>query len=219
MNHILKTFLLGLTLLIVPGTAALAQHATPYLTINGGAALSNDMSLEDSAGHYAAEFDTGYSWGGAIGLDLGHSYPQIGTGRIELELTDRVLPLKNASFTTGSDPGDGDLETISIMFNTIAEYAKTSHYGTPYLGLGLGAAQVSLLETTVAELPMIDDDTITFAYQFFTGTTLSLGKRFELDLRYRFFSTLDPKLTDALGRNVETDLGIHDLTVGLRLSF
>lgn len=195
------------------------QHAKPYLSLFGGLELAEEMTLADSTGNYNIEFDDGFFAGGALGFYLGDAFPQLGKGRIELEGGFRYHELKSAEFASGSDPAYGELSTISVMLNTFAEYPNYSPFYTPYIGVGVGLAHISLIDTRVGLSPMIDDSSLQLAYQLLAGFSIPLRDRLSLDCGYRYFSTLDPEFTDTLNRKVDADFVNHDFELALRFSF
>lgn len=218
MKHIL-TFIFSIAMFLCVTTSAFADQARPYFSLIGGLDLPDEMALTDSSGDYLIELDPGFFAGGALGYDLGDDFPQIGKGRIELEFGFRYNELVEAEFATGTVFSEGDLSTLSIMLNTIGEYPDYNPNYVPYVGLGAGMAMITMNETTAAGSPMIDDDSIEFAYQVLAGLSFPYNDMLTFDLGYRYFATLDPEFTDARNRKVETETAHHNFEIALRLSF
>jgi len=209
----------SICLLLCMATIASAQHAQPYLSLTGGLQLADEMTLSDQTGDYTLDFEDGFFTGGAFGFYLGDAFPQLGKGRIELEVGFRYNELKEAHFATGTDPAYGEMTTISVMLNTLAEYRNYSPYYIPYVGVGVGFAHVAMIDTRVGLSPMIDDESLQIAYQALAGVSIPLREKLALDCGYRFFSTLDPEFTDAQNRKVNAEYGSHAIELALRLSF
>jgi len=208
-----------LILLFFLVTNASAEHARPYFSLVGGLNLADEIILSDQEGDYVASLDTGFFSGGALGYDLADGFPQLGKGRIELEAGYRYNLLKDVQFSTGNVYAEGELTVISIMFNCVGEYEDYSPYYVPYIGLGLGAALVSMNETSAGGSPMIDDNSTPFAFQVFTGLSFPLLDNLDFDLGYRYFGTVDPEFTDSKNLKVNADYAYHNFEIGLRLGF
>ena len=206
-------------ILLCLASTASAEQARPYFTLLGGFNLTDEIVLSDQTGDYIASVEPGFFAGGALGYDLGDAFPQLGKGRLELEFGYRYNLLKEAHFSTGTVYAEGDLSTISVMFNAIGEYENYSPYYVPYIGIGLGAATVSMIETSAAGSPMIDDSDTRFAYQVLTGLTFPVSGNLVMDLGYRYFGTLKPEFIDSQNQQVEVDYANHSFELGLRLGF
>lgn len=219
MKRLIKAIIIGTGLLLCLATAASAEEARPYFTLIGGVALMNDVDLSDNTGDYAFKMETGYFLGGVIGYDLGNKYPQLGEGRVEIELGYRFNDLDKTKFASGTLGADGDITSFSLMLNAIADYPNFSPNYIPYFGLGLGAANISVNDSEVEGSPMIDDDDTRFAYQFLAGLTFEITERIDIDCGYRYFATLDPEFKDTQGRKVDAEYGNHSFEIGLRYMF
>lgn len=219
MKHPITIIIGSLLLLLCISTTVFADQARPYFSLVGGLDLPDEMTLTDNTGDYLIDLDPGFFAGGALGYDLGDGFPQIGEGRIELEVGFRYNELVEAEFSTGTVFAEGDISTLSIMLNTVGEYKNYNPHYIPYIGVGAGAAVITMNETTAAGSPMIDDDSIELAYQVLAGLSLPFNDLLTFDLGYRYFATLDPEFTDSQNRKVETETAHHNFEIGLRLSF
>jgi opacity protein-like surface antigen len=219
LKQLASTIIGSLGLLFCIATTAAADHPRPYLSLIGGLNLADEMTLSDRDGDFITTFEPGFFAGGALGYDLGDGFPQIGKGRIELEVGYRYNELHDTQFSTGTLNAAGDLSTLSVMVNTVGEYREYAPTYFPYFGVGIGAAVISMNETSVAGHPLIDDSSVQLAYQLLAGVCLPLGKNLAMDLGYRYFGTLDPEFTDSRNNKVEADLGNHAIEIGLRLRF
>ena len=78
------------------------------------------------------------------------------------------------------------------MFNVYKDFGDQGL--TPYVGVGLGAANVELnAQFTPPLIPVaIDDDAVTFPYQIMAGLSYQLTPGMDIDLGYR--SLTEPAL-------------------------
>lgn len=219
MKQLITITLNSICLLLFIGSTASAEHSRPYFSLVGGLNLADEIVLSDQEGDYVASLDKGFFAGGALGYDLGDGFPQLGKGRIELEAGHRYNVLKDAQFSTGTLNAEGDVTAISLMLNCVGEYEDYSPYYVPYIGVGIGAALISMNETSVEGSPMIDDDSTAFAYQILTGLSFPLFKNLDFDLGYRYFGAVDPEFTDSKNQKVNADYAYHNFEIGLRLGF
>ncbi len=204
-----------LALLVLVATGARAEEPGFYLGVNaGGNFVAGAMENRSSPGDFNFEYQPGYLASLALGYRLGAD-SIIGEGRVELELGYRTNPLDRIEFSDGKFDADGDATVVSLMLNAFGEYPGDGPL-IPYLGVGIGAATLSLSGFELAGSPVIDDSATVFAYQLAVGVDYPLSESLVLDLGYRFFGTSDAELTDALGVAVKSEYQAHGLQVGLR---
>ncbi len=205
--------------LVLAGSSVSALAASgPYLGGHFGLVMLDDAKNHSDEGSFIFDFEQGLGGGVTLGFDLDDDYPHIGKGRIEVELGYRQADLDRVEFNEGPFDADGDVTVLNAMLNTIAEYRHGSQW-RPYLGLGIGAAQVSLNDATTFGGPLVDDDDLVFAYQVLAGLGLKLSKTLTWDIGYRWLSSTDPELVDGLGEEFDFDFSSHQLSLGLRFSF
>ncbi|ALC17950.1 surface antigen msp4 family protein [Desulfuromonas soudanensis] len=213
----MKRKILGLlaTLLASACLASVSFAANvPYLGVQVGGTWVDDADLSDETGTFGeAEFDTGFNVGVTGGVDCG-------PGRYELELNYR-----QNDFDKISVPGlvitglDGDISAISFMANAFWDIPTGSPV-TPYLGGGIGVANVSINDLGAPGIgPIADDDDTVFAYQVGAGVAFELNPNMALDLGYRYFATSDPEFTDVDGFKLESEYKTHNASLGLRIMF
>lgn len=180
----------------------------PYVSGQVGATFLQDADFSASGGLTGeTSFDTGFNLGVAGGYDFGPA-------RVEGEVAYRLNDVDEYQVNgLGTFAGDGDVSTLSLMANGFWDI-ETGSPVTPYLGAGIGVAQVSMDDPSV---PMDDDDTV-FAYQLAAGVAFDLNPSLALDLGYRYFATSDPEFDDAAG-TFETEYMSHNLSLGLRYTF
>jgi len=211
-----QIFLL-VTIFFACTTPVWAQNYGPYLGIFVGGQLLAPAESEDSLGTFNLEYKSAPSGSVVLGWDL-EPGSRIGEGRIELEYTRRSNRLDEAEFAEGKVKGAGDLTVNSLLFNTYGVYRSASLL-TPYLGAGIGVAQITAENLTVTDQPLVDDDALILAYQVGTGVEIELTDSLILDLGYRFFSGTKAKFTEANGDEFKTEYFSHSAMLGLRLAF
>lgn len=206
---------LALSLLI--SAPARAQHSGPYIGASiGGTALMNSKS-SGNKGDVRLSYKPAMMEAGVIGWDL-EPGNAMGEGRLELEYSHRSNTLDKATFNTGTVPGGGKVTADSLMFNCIGVFRDGTRW-PPYLGIGLGAAQLKADNLTVTGSPFSNDSAVVFAYQVLAGFDIELSKHFSLDLGYRYFSTARPTFTEAGGSKFTLDYVNHSALLGLRVGF
>ena len=133
----------------------------PYLGVQVGGTWVEDADIDYNNPLFndgEATFDTGFNVGITGGVDCG-------PGRYELELTYRQNDFDQISDPGfGSLPVDGDISALAFMANAFWDIATGSPV-TPYLGGGIGVANVSINDLGAFGVPFADDDDTVFAYQ------------------------------------------------------
>lgn len=196
---------------------AQAQHSGPYVgAFFGGNALMKAKST-GTGGDSALEFKPALTGSAVVGWDL-EPGNALGEGRLELEYSRRSNSLDKVNFSGWSATGGGKMTADSLLFNCIGVFRDDTIW-SPYLGLGLGAAQLKADNLTVTGAPFSNDSTVVFAYQVLAGFDIALSKHFSLDLGYRYFSTARPTFTEADGHKLTMDYVNHSATLGLRAGF
>ena len=136
---------------------------------------------------------------------LGYSFPN---GRLELEAGYRLNDIESV----GTSAVNGvDYTALSLMLNAYYDLERESFY-TPYVGLGIGGAHITLDDAGVEA----DDDVL--AYQVTAGVALHVTRSLALDLQYRFFYTIEAELNTGVHK-FSTFFKAHNFSVGIRLYF
>lgn len=154
------------------------------------------------------EYDPGFATGVFLGYDAGMF-------RGEIETTYYASEVDTLTVTGTSLGAGADVTALSFMVNAYWDFENSSAF-TPYLGVGIGGANVEFENLTILgfSIPGDQDDT-QFAYQFMAGVDYSLTEMMMLGLSYRYFATTDLEFSG--GQEVE--YGAHNLLVGLRFNF
>ena len=196
--------------------AAPAFAAGGYVGLEGGAVWLSESSftvLGENIGDL--KFDTGWSIGAVAGYDFG-------TWRLEGELAYRSSGAKEFTdaFGAGSSSLDGDVTSTAIMVNAFYDFKTLSPSVYPYIGVGIGGANVSA-DVKEAGLQVLDDSDFVFAYQFVAGVAFPVSKQLTIDLNYRYFATTDPtfEISGLPGVTGDAEYASHNAFLGLRYNF
>lgn len=207
-----------------------SEKPGPYVSGFIGVTIPQDKNVNSTSFDGATfrtfsdrvEFDPGLNIGGTGGYDFGFV-------RLEGEMSYKYSEIKSITASDGFRFGrpDGNLGVFAIMGNGFFDLHNASNV-TPYLGGGIGFANMHLSETfgidTSGEVPLYpeDDDTV-FAYQVGAGVGIALNRRLTLDIGYRYFGTSRAKFRNILvnGDDGTADFKFesHNAAIGLRVKF
>jgi opacity protein-like surface antigen len=204
--------IVALMAMLLP-SAAWAQDKPWYVAAGLGASFVNDVDSTDSTGfNITAELDTGIVGTGAFGRSFGNF-------RAEGELSYSTNDVSTVSALGVSLGASGDISTVGFMVNGYYDFDTNSKW-KPYIGGGIGGANVSLNNVSVVGVPLADDDTTVFAYQAKVGVAYEFSPAWEGTLGYRFFGTEDADFVDTDGDPFSTDgIQAHIVEVGFRFRF
>ena len=199
---------LGVVSAAVPGYAA---PKGPFVGIMGGANFSGDQDISGTGAGINRSVDTDTGW--AVLPSIGYRY---GNGvRTELELGYRSNDVDSLSGVAG---GTGELTAKSAMLNLLYDFNIGGRF-SPYIGGGLGYAQIDYDGVAPVGAGRIDDEDNVFAYQGIAGVSYWLNNSVELAAEYRYFATQDPDFRTSAGVPVEGEYDGHAALVGLRFNF
>jgi outer membrane autotransporter protein len=171
-----------------------------YIKGSGGASLLDDATFSEAGQSRDVSFDTGLALAGTAGYDFSGF-------RIEAELGFR----ENDVNTVDGISAQGNLTTSSLLFNAFYDFRNSSRW-TPYLGAGIGGADIFANDIKVGS-KTLDDDQIVFAYQLKAGVGYGLGRNMALSLDYSYFTTADPQFN-----GVDEEYRNHTLALGLNFA-
>ena len=216
LQYLIGTALAGAVLM---PSIALAQQTGFYVSASGGAAFTMDADNEGGGLSIESEFDTGFSFTGAGGYAFANGI------RVEAEIGYRGADVDTRTITNDGGLGvaglsgeaDGDVRVLSAMANAWYDFAVDFPV-TPYVGGGIGFANVDA-EASFAGVTIVDDDDTVFAYQAGAGAAYPLTETLSVFAGYRFFGTVDPRLTAADGTDFDSEYRTHIIEGGFRLLF
>lgn len=219
MNRLIATAVL---IFFFTASFAHANDKGPYFSGNLGLSILSDSDT-NLPGFFNAEvtFDPGFMLGGALGYDFG-------TFRVEGEIAYRLNDTDEGTIVgiPGSGPVTGDVSALSVMANGYYDFHPANSPVVPYLGLGIGFANVTADVTApnISTLALIDDSTIVFAYQIMAGIGYKISPVTTFTADYRYFRTSDPEFETGPAfipglPDFETEYNNHSFNVGVRHSF
>ena len=195
-----RGFALGVSLLALSATQGLAQSSGtegPYIRLDGGWSHPVPMTSNSLATVAAGSVkrDEGYFLGGAGGYKFGPW-----RGELELEYMENQTQSGNNLFagaTGRSATLRGSTSNLAAMINGYYDFAIGWPI-TPYVGVGIGADYFRFSQVNTTSLPANIQianafDTV-FAYQAMAGVSYAINPQWSIDLEYRYFATLDPKV-------------------------
>ncbi len=215
----------GWAAFMIFATSATAAEQGVYFGANAGAVFLEDSSVSTPVGSsFDIEYDPGMSYGVLLGYDAGTYFSKSGntSGRLEIEYARRSNDADEVEESGSFRPVGGEATVDSLMINSWVDFTTQSPF-RPYMGLGLGAARLTLDEAGFS-----DDDDIRFAYQAGAGIGLPIGNRLTISVGYRYFGMLDASLraetlnpeTDTVQeREYDIEYSSHNLDVGFRFRF
>lgn len=206
-------FALFAALLIAP-TAASAQF---YFGIHGGVNVLQDSQWDNAGGSSAPVADVEYKAGGTVGGVVGFRFPVGRRNHIEVEgeVTYRSNELDSyTDWWTGFDiPVTGKVNSTAYMANFWFNFGTGSRW-TPYVGGGLGVADVETSGVVLGSTAFQDDSDTVWAGQLGGGVAFGITPNLSLTMDYRAFATEQPRFSN-LG--VDAEYLSSSLRVGLKL--
>lgn len=188
-------------------------------------------------------WDTDFSDGETLSFAFGYTFNQF---RVELAhhrsrnsvsgQTDVVFGDTNLSFvdagvlTTGNVgdigvdtglflSGSGRMETTTVMLNTYYDFDFGGDIN-PYVGVGIGNAEESVLFRTTRGGNLTRDKDNGFAWQLIGGVEYQALSNVSVFAQYRYFQAEDPELgLKLLPGSISVENKFQALEIGLRFSF
>lgn len=104
------------------------------------------------------------------------------------------------------------------MVNVLYDFLPNERWH-PYIGAGLGAANIGAHDVGALGVTVVHDSTVAFAYQAIAGLEMDLTADAGLYLNYHYLSAVHPELTDTLGEKFTTQYDTNNVSIGLRYLF
>lgn len=205
-----------------------------YVTLHGGLNLLSESDISSSAiddlgAASEAEFETGFTIGGA----LGSIYRFRGKGwrdyrlRPEFDLSYRNNGVDSFTFTTAdgqsvSMSGTGDFSAVSGLANL---WVDAPQFGSvrPYAGGGIGISHIKLDDPGVGgdgfDLTFSDDSDNVFTWQLGAGFGIELTRDMSVGVDYRWVTTQDPEFSDSSGNAFDSEFSSHSFMGSIRYNF
>ncbi len=184
-----------------------------YIRGEGGWSHMNDMTGYTTGGSsYTSKQGEGYLLGGA----LGWKFDQL---RVELGLDFSNSGIKSIDLANvGSSSASGEVHNTAGMVNFLWDM-RTGTFIVPYVGIGVGASEVSLDNVNRNGTVQSNSSELVFAYQPMVGVNFHLTDQLALGLQYRYFATVDPSFNYAPGGKLGLKNESHNVLAGLTYYF
>lgn len=206
MSTISKTFVIGLFMGALTVSSAHAADGL-YAGAAVGFAKAPDTTASGTSGG-KVKFDNGNMGAVFIGHDYGSNI------RAEAELARRATDLKSVAGNTAS----GEALATSLMVNVVYD-VDVDLPVTPYIGIGLGIAQVKMDGASPFGGSSINDSDMVGAFQTIAGASYALTDQVDVFGDYRYFKTADADFVTRGGVATSMDFSTHSGLLGLRYSF
>lgn len=182
-----------------------------YAEFQFGSSSYQDGDLSLFGGTGEAEYHPGINVGGAVGTRM-----LDGKLRLEGALSYRTAELDEVESTSVS--GSPDLGVVALLGNAYFDIPVPWRV-KPYVGGGLGVAIFMLDDLGATQ---IENPDAQIAGNLMAGAFYPLGKRFELDLRYRWLASADADFEAQLGSShdhAELEFRAHEVVGTVRVLF
>jgi opacity protein-like surface antigen len=161
-------------------------------------------------------FDRGYTYGATFGKHIFQNF------RLEGELSYAKYDANNMEDgTRASGPAVGDLTAIYLFANIWYDIPVKGKI-SPYVGGGIGAAQVDTDVYFGGALSGYQNSDTSFAYQLGLGFTYPIGRKLNLDVGSRYKAVPKLDFNDRVNANVsylDGELSSSNLQIGLLYDF
>jgi opacity protein-like surface antigen len=183
--------------------------AGPYVSGNVGLAIANDSDVTLVPGITVdVESDSGLALGAAAGYAF-----EFNT-RVEAEIVYQKNDLDEINIFGLDLDLSGDTSSTALLFNGYYDFNNASAF-TPFIGAGIGVANVEVNDFNILGLGGLpDDDDTVFAYQVGAGVAYAINENIDIDVKYRYFATSDPEFDIT-----EIEYSSHNIYAGVRIGF
>lgn len=111
----------------------------------------------------------------------------------------------------------GEVDVYSIMKNFLIDIQLPNRFATPYIGIGIGYANVDSDFDRLSGITVENNGS--FAFQPIAGVSLRLRERLSYYFEYRYFSTTDLGVSFGGAPVENVSYNTHNLFMGLRTEF
>lgn len=216
----LKKIATTLTLAAAMSTAIGTPEAQAenYVSVLGGYSDVEDIDFENGGQKIDSDFDDGFVAGAAFGHYFGNGANGY-RWRIEGELSYREADIENQRLNGSRAPAsDGETNATAAMANGYIDFRPDAKF-VPYLGVGIGVADVEFDGLAANGSRLLDDDDTVFAYQLIAGASINVYQNIDIFVEYRYFATDDPEVSPTGGRETETEFETNNVLLGVRFTF
>lgn len=197
------------SVLLLFASYASAGQSGNYAGIASGLTIIDQNNMTDQDGSKA---DLSYDFGIPVSLYLGR---QLQSGlRFEAELFYKYYTTKDLEYSGQKHKIDSDAQLFGAMGNVYFNFFHGFDDApfSPYLGAGVGAANVQMTAGSDDRFTYWDDDSDTvLAYQGVIGFNVPIRQNLLLDFSYRYLGT-----TDVTIDRTDTNINNHNVLLGIR---
>ncbi len=218
----LATVLLSASVLTCMSFSAQAQQSWPnwYIGLHGSLAFVGEESVSGNAGVSEVDIDQGYAYGVSLGYRPAMLSGEWSNLRGEVQWHSQMTDVDSVSTPGGSVAGGGDVRVNAGLFNLYYDVALEEPQFRPYVGAGLGFAEVKLRNSGAAFAGDSTSDNV-FAWNLLAGigyvpTWMPFT---ELNVGYRYLATTDAEFGLAGGGNYELEYDSHNVEAGVKFLF
>lgn len=200
------------TIAFVGVLLAPAAHAGWYIAFFAGLNEVDDTTLETGLGTLESTYDSGLAWSIAGGYEFDRF-------RLEGEiLSERANDVAVHRLDGIEMPGSfGTLENEVGIANILFDFRAEARV-SPYVGVGVGLAEVTLQDYGFAGTPEAFAEDNVLAYQAILGIGIEVTPHWTLQFDGRYFATEDARF-DFFGASTEASYAAVNVTAGLRYFF
>lgn len=197
---------------VIVGVIPVAQAAGWYVTGGAGVSFAEDLDASRAGLDLTESVDPGFLLSGA----LGYIY---GPWRVEGEVIYTQNDIDTLSVSGTTTTGNGNLSTLAGMVSAYFDLPVNARV-VPYVGGGIGLADVSLNDLAADRLFSADDSETVFALQVRAGVTYQFSPQVEAAFGYRFFDTDEFEVQDSTGTLINNaGPQLHNIEASVRYRF
>ena len=222
--------LIGGALAALAAGPSLAEYPSPpngpYLRGEAGISFETELGSSSATGpSFTQSPGSGPILGGALGLrmapfrfELGVDWMTARAGSGQFTNDDGLGAAVGLGSLNGlSGPLSGSIDNRPVMANLLYDIDTGTRF-EPYLGVGVGADLFSA-KIGVGGTTLFDSSRTLFAYQPMVGVNYNITDRLQAGLQYRYFRTVDAKITDEAGHSFTTHNASHNVLASLTYNF
>ena len=203
--------------LLTLAAAPAASAGGWYVEALVGANFPDDVDFGIDAGAIETSLDDGYLWGFGFGYQFTHV-------RLNAELdTSREADVDVHGLDGVEQAGSlGEIQSEAGMGNVLFDFNKGKRI-SPYVGAGIGLAEIELNDLGTDGIPTIVDaeDTV-FAWQILGGVGIDVGEHWIVDFSLRYYATAEGDFDTTPaggGQPIQVDYSAFSVTAGFRYKF
>lgn len=183
-----------------------------YARVEGGWHNVDDNNFNTTVGRVDNKFDDdGYIAGAAIGT-------RMGPWRGEIEALYAENGVKNNTVNgVGAINPDGKSQLTAGMVNGYYDFGKARF--KPYVGGGVGYANLKMNNVRGGGVTLADDDDNVFAYQGMAGVSYELNPCWSINGEYRYVGTNDAEINTFGGGKSKVSYDSNNVLIGLSYKF